>query len=358
MKLNCELIVNSDVEHLRQIYAGFNMLHAGGLLRLKQTIPSEFLNNKNDPDRWTNYKFFNAKVVINDKINVVYDTHDWNWIDEEILGEADFYFKRSYDEQFVSQLKEKEKVFPLGLNYSVVSLERDKFQIERAVFYSGKERVKATLKSLHLGKDATERLDNMESYPPFDLSPKVLFMARAWDTNRIENKQRREAVEQINEIRAECVRRLKREFGTRFFGGLAHEDYAVKNFRDCLLPDKSLSNKRKYLKVLKDFPVCIATTGLNDSIGWKLGEYVAFARAIVTEPLRFQATGDFKKESNYLEFTGSDEVVESVARLFEDRRLRLSMMTNNYRYYRSFVKPDSLILNTLAIVQNLADSRL
>ncbi|MET0753739.1 MAG: hypothetical protein ABWZ66_10220, partial [Pyrinomonadaceae bacterium] len=100
MTIKCEIIVSSDVEHLQQIYAGFSRLHQSGFLELKQTIPAEFLQNKNQPERWTDYKFFNTKVVIDGKIRVCYDLHDWNWIDEEILRESDFYFKRSYDERF------------------------------------------------------------------------------------------------------------------------------------------------------------------------------------------------------------------------------------------------------------------
>ena len=353
MKLNCELIINSDVEHLRQIYTGFSLLHRQGFLRLKQTIPNEFLCHKLDAERWTDYKFFNAKVIINDETTVIYDAHDWNWIDEKILSDADFYFKRSYDETFVSQLKDGAKVFPLGLNYQVVGDERDVFQLKRAAFYGGKDKIKALIKGLHLGKfGETEQLGKMQSYPRIDLPPKVLFMTRVWDTNLIENKSRKEAVEQINETRAECVRQLKREFGTRFFGGLAHDDYAVKNFKDCLLPDGNFSNKRKYLEILKEFPVCIATTGLNGSNGWKLGEYVAFSKAIVTEPLQFQVTGDFNNETNYLKFTTLEEAVKSVAQLFEDKNLRLEMMMNNFRYYQTFVKPDALVLNSLRIVHS------
>lgn len=351
MNLRCELIINSDVEHLRQIYTGFSILHGKGFLRLKQTIPKEFLLGKNNPERWDDYKFFNAKVVVNDKVTVVYDAHDWNWIDEEILSAADFYFKRSYDANFISQLKEGNKVFPLGLNYQVVSGERDIFQLERAAFYAGRNRIKAIIKALRVGKfGETERLGKMQAYPKFDLPPKALFMARAWDADLIENKQRKKAVENINETRAECVRRLRKEFGARFFGGLAHEDYAVKHFKDCLLPDGNLSNKRKYLEILKEFPVCVATTGLNDSIGWKLGEYVAFSKAIVTEPPHFQVPGLFTKETNYLEFTSPDKAVEAVTRLFENKNLRAAVMMNNYRYYQSFVRPDALILNSLATV--------
>ena len=55
--------------------------------------------------------FFNTKVILNDKIKVCYDTHDRNWIDEEILSGVDFYFKRSFDEDYLSNVAEKSKVF-------------------------------------------------------------------------------------------------------------------------------------------------------------------------------------------------------------------------------------------------------
>ena len=355
MNLDCELIINSDVEHLRQIYTGFSLLHKQGWLRLKQTIPREFLRGRTKADRWTNYRFFNAKVILNNKTVVIYDTHDWNWIDEKILSGADFYFKRSYDEKFVSQLKDGAKVFPLGLNYQVVSSEHDIFQLKRAAFYLGTSRDKAIIKALHVGKfGETEQLDRMQAYPSFNAPPKVLFMARAWDTSLIENESRKETVEHINETRAECVRQLKKEFGTRFFGGLAHDDYAAKRFKDCLLPDGSLSNKRKYLEILKDYPICVATTGLNNSNGWKLGEYVAFSKAIVTEPLHFRTTGNFTGGENYLEFTTPEESVAAVNHLFENKSLRSKIMLNNYRYYQSYLKPDALILNSLATVEQFS----
>ncbi|HSK73689.1 MAG TPA: hypothetical protein VK892_18470, partial [Pyrinomonadaceae bacterium] len=187
MKLDCELFAYSDVEHLQQIYTGFSLLHQKGFLRLKQTIPSEFLQNKHEPNRWVDYKFFNTKVIINGKISVCYDTHDWNWIDEQILSEVDFYFKRSFDENFISNLKDSRKVFPLGFNYQVSNSKRDFFKLERAAFYGGKDKIKAVLKGLRMdnffgGKGETERLDKLESYPDFSLEPKILFMTRAWDT--------------------------------------------------------------------------------------------------------------------------------------------------------------------------------
>ena len=359
MSLKCELIVNSDVGHLQQIYTGFSSLHDKKILKLKQTIPSEFLQNKDVPSRWIDYNFFNTNVIINDEIRVCYDTHDWNWIDEKILADVDFYFKRSYEKAFLAKLDEEQKVFPLGLNYQVTSNKADFFRLKRAAFYDGKDKIKLILKALRLDNflpnSETERLDRMEAAPKFSAEPKILFMARAWNTETILDQSQKEIVAEINETRAESIRILRREFGKNFFGGLMHDEFSEKHFKDVLLPDNSLSNKRKYLAMLKDFPICVATKGLNNSNGWKLGEYVAFSKAIVTESLHFQVTGDFANEKNYLEFTNSEELLNAVSRLFDDKNLRDEMMKNNREYYQNFVRPDALVLNTLKIVADYSD---
>ena len=58
MDLKCELIVESDVEHLQQIYAGFSILHRKGFLELKQTISEEFLLKNSKSNNWDDYNFF------------------------------------------------------------------------------------------------------------------------------------------------------------------------------------------------------------------------------------------------------------------------------------------------------------
>lgn len=354
MKLNCEIIAVSDVEHLQQIYTGFSLLHQKGLINLKQTIPNECLQNKNQPNRWLNYEFFNTQVIINNKISVCYDTHDWNWIDKKILGKVDFYFKRSYDESYLLQIEEKHKVFPLGLNYQVTNDKLDLYRLKRSSFYNGKQKLKNVVKAFRLDNflpaDETERLDRMNAAPNFDLLPKVLFMARAWDVENIPDQSQKLIVKEINETRAEAIRLLRQQFGDNFYGGLLQDKFSRTHFKDVLLPDELSSNKRNYLKMMKDFSICVATRGLNNSNGWKLAEYVAFSKAIVTESLYYQVPGDFEEGKNYLEFTSPDELSNAVSLLFEATNLRNSMMDNNYKYYQKFLRPDALVLNTLKIV--------
>lgn len=354
MKLKCELIANSDAEHLQQIYAGLSLLHDQKIIHLKQTIPNEFLQNKNQPDRWDEYNFLNTKVIINDKISVCYDTHDWNWIDEETLNSVDFYFKRSYDADFISNLQDRNKIFPLGLNYQVTSHKPDFFRLQRAAFFEGKDKIKHIIKSLRLDRflktKEVEQLTNLESAPNPTLEPRVLFMARAWSPEDLLDVTQKEQVMEINHTRAESIRALRDVFGEKFFGGLMRDEFAEKHFKDVLLPDNNLSDKRNYLEILKNFPICVATTGLNNSIGWKFAEYIAFSKAIISEPLKFQIPGEFVENKNYLKFDNSKELVSAVTQLFEDDNLRQSMMKNNFEYYQKFVRPDALVLNTLKII--------
>jgi hypothetical protein len=354
MKLVCEIEALSDVEHVKQIYAGFSLLHRAGYLDLRQVIPKEALENRSDPDRWTNYKFFNVKATLNGSVRVLYDLHDWNWIDEEILSQVDFYFKRGFDREYVADLKEGGKVFPLGLNYPVSTDHIDWFKLQRSRLYSGKDRIKAVAKALRLdrlglGAGEAERLENLEGAPDFGAEPRILFMARLWDPGAIESKEQGDQVRAINEVRAECVRLLRKEFGQRFFGGLARDEFSLRHYTDCVLADTGLSNKRAYLKTLAGFPVCVATTGLSRSNGWKLAEYVAFSKAIITEPLVYEVPGDFSVGANYLEFLTPAGLAEAATRLFEDRALRSEMMTNNYRYYRDHVRPDAIVRNSLSL---------
>jgi hypothetical protein len=359
MKVNSQIEVRSDVDHVRQIYAGYALLHKTGFIDLKQIIPDIALENRADSDRWTDYKFFNVKVVINEDVTVLYDLHDRGWIDEDILAGVDLYFKRSFDREYVSGLREGKKVFPLGFNYPVSTSHVDLFKLQRARLYAGREKLKMIAKALRIdrlgiGRGETDILDNLEGEPGLQAEPKILYMARLWDPERLESKEQGDIVREMNDVRAECVRVLRQEFGERFFGGLARDDYSLRNYADCVLADTSLSNKRNYLEIMSGYPICVATTGLSNSNGWKLGEYIAFSKAIITESLRFQVTGDFLPESNYLEFRSPEELVNAATRLFEDADLRREMMENNYRYYQTNVRPDALVRNTLEIALNYA----
>jgi hypothetical protein len=104
-----------------------------------------------------------------------------------------------------------------------------------------------------------------------------------------------------------------------------------------------------YYKLLRAYPICVATTGLHGSSSWKVGEYVAFSRAIVSERLKHLVPGEFAPGTNYLEFADPNRCVEEVEKLFSDSALRNRIMNNNHDYYLKYLKPDAMIRRTLRI---------
>jgi hypothetical protein len=114
-----------------------------------------------------------------------------------------------------------------------------------------------------------------------------------------------------------------------------------------LLPVQGAASKDNYLRQLRSFPICVATTGLHGSTGAKFAEYICLAKAIISERLLYAAPGDLREEQNYLSFTSAEECVAQARRLFDDGDLRHRLMSNNARYYNAWLRPDALVLNTL-----------
>lgn len=298
-KPNCQIINFSDFQHLQQIYTVFFLLHKQGKINLSQEVRQVSLRK---------FEELHTKVIIDNKITLYYDMHDCGHIVPEFLEGVDFYFKRSYSPKLIENLEGRERVFPFGLSYENYAGKFDRFLLARSKFYQGKEKLKIILKAF----GGASGFDVFEDVPCPNIEPKVVFMARAWNPEKIEDKKQKAQTEAISETRAECVRLLRKQFGARFFGGLAVDDYSEKNFKDCLLPNESISKQKQYFEVLKDFPIGVATAGLCGSNGWKLAEYVALSKAVVSEKLCYEVTGDFGKDRNYLEFETPEQCVENI----------------------------------------------
>jgi hypothetical protein len=297
------------------------------------------------------------RVIVNGSTRIYYDTHDGPEIDEAAADEVDLYLKRSYASAHVPD-RLKGKVHPLGLNYAVYQEGVDLFEIRRALAFqpSGQARLKLLARLVGRGfsmKAVTQgyrpTVAKMQAPPCPQDPPRVLFMARAWDPfDQLDRApQRQEERAAINETRARCVLLLRKEFGPAFSGGFKHTEYALKHYRHVLLEDPARASKRNYVELLAAHPICVATTGLHGSIGWKFAEYVAFSKAIVSERLNYEVPGDMVENRNYLEFRTPEECVEKAVELYRDAERRRAMMEANHHYYLEYLRPDQLILRTL-----------
>lgn len=324
--------------HLNQIYDGFVKLSKKGIIELsikrsegKKTTPI-------------------LKVIINDKHTVIYDTLDgFNWIKgsiEENLTyfqnniNADFYFKRSFNDKVIKYSPKDCKVFPLGLNYSYIPEGNSTLKL--------KHRIKNTLKKSLKLKESLFYSGDFEFYPLPNKENKILFLARLWNPEDAPTDHLKEGIEQININRVNCIKACRKEFPNKFIGGLQRDSFSLGYSKDLVMPI-SMTKRYNFIKTIKKSNICIATTGLHDSIGWKFGEYVAASRGIISEPLVYELPGNFAINKNYLEFSDKNGLINNIEILLKDREKLSEIMKNNFQYYNNYLRSDILVLNTLII---------
>lgn len=348
MKIDIDLFCQSTAEHLTQIFTGFYLLKRQNLINLR-------INKDKNFQAGIMAKPV-LRAIINHKYRLVFDTFDGDELFQEDLEWSDFYFKRSFNKIELTEKGLNNKIFPLGFNYSVYA-DKDNLAIQKLIWNikCGLSKnnllpfIRSNLLLSQLFRTSngkfTSRVSCFENYPEVTDNPMILFITRLWETSG--RKDEKDRIE-INKMRGECIRLLKNHFGSMFIGGLYPTPEALSSFPDIVLNKRDIQ-KKSYLQALNKAQICIATRGLLGSNGWKIAEYIAGAKAIVSEPLIYNVPGEFFPGKNYLEFNSPQECVEKVQLLFGNIELRYSLMKNNYDYYHAYLKPDILVWNSLQL---------
>ena len=340
-----QLTIPSRVEHCAQLITGFLMLR-------EQGWEVEILDRSRD--KTVPFSGLPAVLARYRGQRLFYDVWDGYQDPPDMtlgLAENDFYFKRSFSPEKNKELfpESLEKLYPLGFNYYVT---HPKNPVKTPLWREGA--------NLLRGRTPTRcfvpRVFEGEAEAPVGNPPKILFLARLWDREAcLEGDPANDEREQISRDRIAILRALRQAYGDRFTGGINDCALSRRLAPDLIVP-RALTERRHYLRAVHGSDICIGTTGLHGSIGWKAGEYVAAAKAIVHEQLRYTLPGDFRQGVNYLSFRTPEECVAAVAALAQDPARRQAMKQANAAYYRQYLRPDMLILNTLKIVDQALDA--
>jgi hypothetical protein len=341
-KILCQFDYSNCLD-LFQIYAGFAKLRDLGVIDL--------IVSQSDPKNNSS----NLYVKVNNKYNIVFDTADgFNWIlgtVEQNLNffhdkfrDVDYYFKRSYSDILQNFKSEKTKIFPMGLSYLVYPetqiIPSLSWKLKNLISKSDYLRHKAPLSLINL------QAKDYEFFPVINENIKILFLSRLWDPDEFSLAELKKEIIEMNKNRINYIKLCKDKFRKLFTGGLVDNDYSRK-YAPELIVSKQVTEKRNFLQTIKEDVICIATTGLHNSISWKIGEYVAASRAIITEPLHYSLPGDFSENKNYLVFDDAESLVSKVELLLNDKNLLHQMMLNNLFYYNNYVKPEMIVWNAL-----------
>lgn len=272
------------------------------------------------------------------------------------LASVDAYFERSHmDWSKKTELTEYAgRIHPFGFNYFTT------YPGNPASVPSSSKNVVKNLIRNAINNSKYTRIDAFEGKADYDMEcpPRIIFMTRLCDPKdvkisadaSVEKRAYREKMieerNKINSDRIEICRLMKQEYGDQFCGGIQPSGYAQKICPDITL-QPHLTMKMSYLKLMKKSAVCIGSAGLEKSIGWKTGEYVAAARAIVCEEFAYLLPGDFEAGKNYLPYRDVKGCLAAIAELCRNPERIYQMQLANEQYYRDYLRPEKQILNAL-----------
>lgn len=350
----CTVYACNRIKHTLQIYTGLYALHRSGHIRMRHRLSPRDLRRRLPQVPADDRVFLrNANVLfvdVDDRL-VCFDLRDGAGYFEQVVDHVALYAKRSFRRERYA--RRPEIFLPLGLNYSVFLDRPTPAELARAARQLNLEPGRWKQLALALARLApplarrlgVPTVSTLSAPPQPQLEPAALFLARTWPA---EDGPRGQAVRDLNEFRARCIRALRARLGARFLGGFARSAHALEHYPDCLADERISTRRGAYLRLLQSYPVCVATTGLHESIGWKFGEYVALSRAIVSEPLRFELPGPIAPGENYLEFTTPEACVQAVESLLADEGLRTRMMRRNWEYHLEYGAPHAVVARVLA----------
>ncbi len=289
------------------------------------------------------------------RVEICFDTEDWRRIaSPDDLRTADIYFKRSYHAAYVAELEPalRCKVAPMDLQYACSSRKESRLQsirdlaamqiasgsLRRTPLQALKHIVGLPLRRTLTAMRAYPRLhlpmyiDEFESTPDLPAQLKIYYRTRVYGPDDAPESFRLGRMNEVNDLRANVIRALKAHFGERFIGGLRDSEHARRTYPDCLYPsDPGLAG---HVALTKDCLVAVNTAGLHDSTSWKMAEYMAASRCIVSERPFYESAAPLVAGKHYLPFSTPEECVAACERLIDEPDTARAMRAASLRLLR------------------------
>lgn len=358
-KFNVELFVTEDTRHSAYLIAGLLKLEKQGVIDLNFKSMPFLIKN-----RWildaegyrskSGYPWCPEIVVrkndSGESKRIGIDLQDWtHFFSFHAINNCDLIFKRAYDPLLENEYKAKvpTKILPLGPNHSCsiddsrvlkkIGLSKKKQMLSKA--FSEPSKIKKALHNkLRKGSQWTTSFKDETAFPNPPKNDYVFFQVEChtWKSNSLASG--------LNEFRADLIKKLRAELGSKFVGGMFFRGAINPKFADCLTnvnPDPA-----NYRKFVENAAVVISSNGFGNSIPWKLTEYMKWGCCIVTERNKHA----FRQpiiENTLNEFVFPDQCVEICLELLTNVKKRTEQRKLSQKYYDEHIAPERSVLHIL-----------
>jgi Glycosyl transferases group 1 len=277
----------------------------------------------------------------------VYDRADV--FGHELLESCDLYFKRSFYEAEIARLPVtlQNKVVPFGMNYACHTSVNYWRAIAGPMLGKLRRAVSggpAAMKDALLQVLMIPRYGLFEVEPSVPLRPEIVFQTRVWTQADCST----EAIEPLNESRVAMVRALRKSFPKHFRGGVIPTKLARNRYPDALTAEPT--RPAGYLTASRESLIGISTRGLHHSTPFKLPEYLAGSKCVVSEPLRNALPDMLEGGRDLVWFRGVDECLAKCEELLRRPEQAGELRHNAWKYYQEHVAPAAHVRKCLAQV--------
>jgi hypothetical protein len=143
-----------------------------------------------------------------------------------------------------------------------------------------------------------------------------------------------------NPIRASFIRKCKQNEMIHFEGGLVCKWDCPQEYEDILSPRYEMAD---YLTNTKQSLFVFNTPAVLRCHGWKLGEYFAMGKAIITTPLSNMLPFNFENGVNCLIVRDDIELDAAISRLAKDKDLVKKLEKSSQVIYDRFSSPIQVV---------------
>jgi hypothetical protein len=281
---------------------------------------------------WIKAPFSMALNVDGLKIGIEVWDHADRW-DAGLLEWCDVYAKRNMNARHPGAFPHK--VIPFGLNWACHS-RRSMLAAFTAIAGALPRASKARLHEVYRYL-VTPHWRFFEHGPEQPVENAILFQTRVWEPEEAPGD------EAINEQRIGLLLALRREFGHRVLGGVVPGPLALKNYPE-LITDQPC-RQPQFIRWAKKPLIGIYFRGLFGSIGFKMAEYLAASKCIVSEPIENELPSPLDA---LVVYKSNEECLTACERLLSDRSLAHSRREQSWKYYEAYVSPRAHMGDLLA----------
>lgn len=266
-------------------------------------------------------------VILPDGLRLFIAANDFAVVDPAVVAWADVVGQVNVD----PAISYSPKVIPIGPSFGLPWPSRPSLAsfVLRSGAMAAPSRVPAMLRDYLRAHG--DRAPLSAFGPSLSAEHEVFFIANYWNN-----------APAANERRLRFVRAVRRRPGLAFTGGFrSREDLpgAYASYRLDMPVDH-----REYLRRTKESTFVFNTPAVHDCLGWKLGEFLALGKAIISTPLGRTMPGDFRPGEHVHMVDGSeDSILAAIDRLCEDREYRRHLEESARRYWEQYLRPEVVI---------------